>query len=330
MSGPSGLRLRLLSPPSERGSRMTQDDVLFGYRLQLFALAAERGVSEACRLMGVHRSTYYRWKEHGRAVGVGDAPAAGAAAAADAQPALRDGRAADRRVRARSPGARAAAGRDAPGAPGMGRAGRLTRTASTRPCVRHGLNTRAKRLALVAGYRAPFEPPREPEPEPHIDSERPGRAGRHRLLLRRPLARHQRPGLADRSRPANVNCGWVGVGFGAVSGYRPCLVSPSRHRGWDGGPPNRPRTHPLDAAVDLDPRLRRRRERRGRARAPRRGSAPAPPRPRAAPPRRPRRSSRASAAMCSARAGRGWSAPGVPSRMPDGSNGLRGSNGTVL
>src|SRR5215211_7550672 len=43
-------------------SRMTQDDVLFGYRLQLFALAGERGVSEACRLMGVHRSTYYRWK----------------------------------------------------------------------------------------------------------------------------------------------------------------------------------------------------------------------------------------------------------------------------
>ncbi len=41
---------------------MTQDDVLFGYRLQLFALAAERGVSQACRLMGVHRSSYYRWK----------------------------------------------------------------------------------------------------------------------------------------------------------------------------------------------------------------------------------------------------------------------------
>jgi len=41
---------------------MTQDDVLFGYRPQLCALAAERGVSQACRLMGVHRSTYYRWK----------------------------------------------------------------------------------------------------------------------------------------------------------------------------------------------------------------------------------------------------------------------------
>jgi hypothetical protein len=39
---------------------------------------------------------------------------------------------------------------------------------------RHGLNTRAKRLALVAGYRAPYEPPRAPEPERHIDVERPG------------------------------------------------------------------------------------------------------------------------------------------------------------
>ena len=39
---------------------------------------------------------------------------------------------------------------------------------------RHGLNTRAKRLALVAGYRAPHEPPREPASELHIDSTRPG------------------------------------------------------------------------------------------------------------------------------------------------------------
>jgi transposase-like protein len=41
---------------------MTHDDVLFGYRLHRFALAGEVGVSEACRLMGVHRSTYYRRK----------------------------------------------------------------------------------------------------------------------------------------------------------------------------------------------------------------------------------------------------------------------------
>jgi transposase-like protein len=41
---------------------MTEDDVLFGYRLQLFDLAARTTVSHACRTFGVHRSTYYRWK----------------------------------------------------------------------------------------------------------------------------------------------------------------------------------------------------------------------------------------------------------------------------
>jgi len=42
---------------------MTHDDVLFGYRLRLFTLAEELGnVSEACRQMGVARSTYYAWK----------------------------------------------------------------------------------------------------------------------------------------------------------------------------------------------------------------------------------------------------------------------------
>jgi len=39
---------------------------------------------------------------------------------------------------------------------------------------RHALNTRAKRLGLVAGYAAPFEPPRDPGPERHVDVSRPG------------------------------------------------------------------------------------------------------------------------------------------------------------
>ena len=63
--------------------------------------------------------------------------------------------------------------------------------------VRHGLNTRAKRLALVAGYRAPFEPPREPTPEPQIESERPGELVGIDCFLRLAAARHQRSGLAD-------------------------------------------------------------------------------------------------------------------------------------
>jgi transposase InsO family protein len=39
---------------------------------------------------------------------------------------------------------------------------------------RHGLNTRAKRLGLIAGYAAPYDPPRDPGPERHIDVDRPG------------------------------------------------------------------------------------------------------------------------------------------------------------
>jgi hypothetical protein len=66
---------------------------------------------------------------------------------------------------------------------------------------RHGLNTRAKRLSLVAGYAAPYQPPREPQPERHVEAERPGELVRDRLLRRRPPRRHQRLGLAaDRRR----------------------------------------------------------------------------------------------------------------------------------
>ena len=42
---------------------MTEDDVLFGQRVRLFTLVDElSNVSEACRLMGFHRSTYYAFK----------------------------------------------------------------------------------------------------------------------------------------------------------------------------------------------------------------------------------------------------------------------------
>jgi transposase len=41
---------------------MTDHDVLYGYRLQLFDLAARTSVTNACRVFNVHRSTYYAWK----------------------------------------------------------------------------------------------------------------------------------------------------------------------------------------------------------------------------------------------------------------------------
>jgi transposase InsO family protein len=154
-------------------SRMTQDDVLFGYRLQLFALAGERGVSEACRLMGVHRSTYYRWKREVERQG------------------LEMLRPRERRrpvmPNQLSPVVEHRIVAFALGHPGLGP--RRISAQLARPewgglfvsangvykaLSRHGLNTRAKRLALVAGYRAPYQPPRDPEPEPHINSQRPG------------------------------------------------------------------------------------------------------------------------------------------------------------
>jgi len=152
---------------------VTQDDVLFGYRLQLFRLAGEVGVSEACRMMGVHRSTYYRWKAQVDASG------------------LEMLRPRERRrpqmPNQLSPMVEQRIVAFCLGHPGWGPKRVATRLARAewgglqvsangvyKALCRHGLNTRAKRLSLVAGHRAPFEPPRESEPEPHIDTQRPG------------------------------------------------------------------------------------------------------------------------------------------------------------
>jgi transposase InsO family protein len=152
---------------------VTEHDVLFGYRLQLFDLAGRVGVSEACRIFGVHRSTYYRWKAQVDRSGLevlrprerrkprmpNQLPAMveeRIIAFAIAHPGLGPKRIASELRREKWGGLV------------------VSHNGVWRCLVRHGLNTRAKRLSLVAGYRAPYEPPREPRPEPHIDVERPG------------------------------------------------------------------------------------------------------------------------------------------------------------
>jgi transposase InsO family protein len=152
---------------------MSQDDVLFGYRLQLFDLAGRIGVAAACRSFGIHRSTYYRWKaqveRHGLEV-------------------LRP----RERRRPRMPNQLSPLVEErivafSLGHPGLGprriaaelareKWGGLAISANGvwRCLKRHGLNTRYRRLSLVAGYRAPYEPPRSPEPERHVVAERPG------------------------------------------------------------------------------------------------------------------------------------------------------------
>jgi transposase InsO family protein len=152
---------------------MSQDDVLFGYRLQLFALAGRVGVSAACRVFNVHRSTYYRWKRevdrHGLEV-------------------LRPReRRRPRMPNQLSPLLEQRIVAFALGHPGLGP--RRIAAELARPqwgglvvsangvwrCLgRHGLNTRAKRLALVASYAAPYEPPRPAPVERHVEAERPG------------------------------------------------------------------------------------------------------------------------------------------------------------
>jgi transposase InsO family protein len=152
---------------------MTQGDVLFGYRLQLFDLAARTTVTHACRTFGVHRSTYYAWK-----------------AQVDRQ-GLEMLRPRERRrpvmPNQLSPLIEQRIVAFALGHPGLGPrriAAQLARphwggllvspNGVYKTLCRHGLNTRTKRLALVAGYRAPYEPPRESEPAPRIDTSRPG------------------------------------------------------------------------------------------------------------------------------------------------------------
>lgn len=55
----------------------------------------------------------------------------------------------------------------------MGRPGGIT-NGVWRVLKRHGLNTRTKRLALIAGYAAPYQPPRETPPQRHVHTDRPG------------------------------------------------------------------------------------------------------------------------------------------------------------
>jgi len=42
---------------------LTEDDALYRFRLRALALATELGnVRAACRAMGIHPSTFYRWR----------------------------------------------------------------------------------------------------------------------------------------------------------------------------------------------------------------------------------------------------------------------------
>lgn len=152
---------------------MSENDVLFGYRLQLFDLAGRTSVSHACRVFGVHRSTFYAWKRKVDRQGL---------------EMLRPReRRKPRMPNQLSPLVEQQIVAFALAHPGFGPrrvsselrrrkwGGIVVSPNGVWRCLcRHGLNTRAKRLSLVAGYRAPYQPPHEPQPERHVEASRPG------------------------------------------------------------------------------------------------------------------------------------------------------------
>jgi transposase len=164
----------LLHRQVKRGqSLMTKDDLLFGYRQQLFAEAARTSVSAACRTFGVHRSTYYAWKRqvdrHGLEM---------LRPRERRRPQMPNQlpKMVEERIVSFSLAHPGLGPKRVASELGREKWGGIVVSANGvwKVLCRHGLNTRAKRLGLIAGYAAPYEPPRDPGPEQHIDVERPG------------------------------------------------------------------------------------------------------------------------------------------------------------
>jgi transposase InsO family protein len=152
---------------------VTNHDVLYGYRLQLFDLAARTTVSHACRTFGVHRSTFYVWKRQVDRHGLEMLrPRERRRPAMPNQTPL----IVEQRIVAFSLAYPGYGPRRVASELARDRWGGILVSPSGvwRVLKRHGLNTRTKRLSLVAGYAAPPQPPRPLPPEPHITTRRPG------------------------------------------------------------------------------------------------------------------------------------------------------------
>lgn len=153
---------------------MTSDDVLYRFRLRALALAAELGnVRAACRALGIHHSTYYRWRRTARRHGL---ELLRPRERRSPQMPNQTSPMIEQRVLAFSlahPGygpARIASELRREKWGGIV----LSPNGVWGVLRRHGLSTRQKRLALVAGYAAPPEPVRAPAPARHIAVSRPG------------------------------------------------------------------------------------------------------------------------------------------------------------
>src|SRR6266516_3469943 len=154
---------------------MTEDDVLFGFRLRCLTLAEELGnVSEACRAMGIERSTYYRWK---RRVDRWGLEALRVRERRRPRMPNQIGPHLEQRVIAFSLGHPGFGARRISSELAREKWGgiRISEHGVWRVLRRYGLNTRSRRLALIARHADPYErKPERPPPERHIDASEPG------------------------------------------------------------------------------------------------------------------------------------------------------------
>ena len=154
---------------------MSQDDVLFGFRLRVFTLAEELGsVTAACRAMGIDRSTYYRWK---RKVDRWGLEALRIRERRRPRMPNQLGPHIEQRVIAFSLGHPGFGPRQIAAELAREKWGglRISEHGVWRVLCRYGLNTRNKRLALIARHADPYErKPDRPPPERHIDATEPG------------------------------------------------------------------------------------------------------------------------------------------------------------
>lgn len=153
---------------------LTQDDALFRFRKRVFALAEEIGVAGACKAMGIHRSTYYRWRNQVLRYGIDilhPRERRPPRKPNSTSPRSRNGSWPSLLLIPPSDPSAQPTSLVAPSGAGSGSAP----TACTRSFRRHGLNTKIKRLGLVAGYAAPPEGiEKTPQLQRHIDVDHPG------------------------------------------------------------------------------------------------------------------------------------------------------------
>jgi transposase InsO family protein len=164
----------LVCQPHQGAVAVTFDDVVYRYRLRALALAGELGnVRAACRVLGIHPSTYYRWRNSADRHGL---------------ELLRPReRRSPRMPNQASPLTEQQVLAFSLAHPGFGPARIAAELARSKwgglvispngvwgILRRHGISTRPRRYALVAGYAAPPEPVRPPAPVRHIAVAQPG------------------------------------------------------------------------------------------------------------------------------------------------------------